>query len=150
MTRRKSSAKHAHGISKSKTSKRQKALAYTTQPSSIFEDETATPITTSEHPVFLESWYEPRGEALVLVDVKSPNVNTNLKEKDRVREVGKLLLQALRHQTGYTGPAPFDVGGDVDWDWRTVFLTSNEYGKLIYVMQKHDSLRDGMQIVSYD
>ncbi|KAL9005954.1 MAG: hypothetical protein Q9188_001283 [Gyalolechia gomerana] len=113
----------------------------------ITEDKTASSGQSPGHPLYLESYFKRVGpQKWDRVDIKPTNIRTNQEEKDSVREVGKLLLQANRAlQLDDPLPEPSE-----DWDWRSCFLTSNAYGKLIHVVKKHKTLKQVLSLLSYD
>ena len=100
------------------------------------------------HPLFLDPVYENTGPGeWTLMEIEPPNVKLNHDEKRSVQEFVRLMLQASRAL--HTGPEPEPLD-NVIWDWQSRRITSNAYGKLIYILRNHNTLRWSTENLSYD
>ncbi|KAL8762869.1 MAG: hypothetical protein Q9184_001214 [Pyrenodesmia sp. 2 TL-2023] len=90
-----------------------------------------------KYPLVLDPRCRPTGlGSHRLYWVTTEDLETNEEEKKSVLEVVELLLQA-REALDSPGPEPLDHGDNIKWDWRSLCLTDNAYGKLIYVILEH-------------
>ena len=105
-------------------------------------------------PLYLDSHYVNTGPwAWELKDVEVAKVELALEEKKHAFEALSLILQAACDlQLSELGglPSSLDRDHDIIWDWRSVELSSNEYGAFAHAVVNYLGLDCGMNLVSYD
>lgn len=80
---------------------------------------------SSEHSLFLD-WIEDEPEDVEITE----------EEKQIVLEAHKYMLQSA-WAVNSPGPEPLDYEEDIKWDWRSLCLTGNAYGKLMYMIVQY-------------
>ncbi|KAL8763586.1 MAG: hypothetical protein Q9184_000659 [Pyrenodesmia sp. 2 TL-2023] len=88
----------------------------------------------AKHPLFLDR-----------IEDRIEDVDVTEKEKRQVSGIFLFMLQAS--QEPKPEPVLLDRGGDLMWDWLSIQLTPNAYGKLVYLLRRAFL---GLEFVCYD